>query len=163
MNQLDNLYREIILDHYRKPRNRGRLEVPPAGYAKGFNPLCGDEIIVYVMVDRNNKITEITTEGYGCSISQASASLMTTAVKNRQKSEALNLTTTFKKMLAIEDLTSCTDSCTDNNEEPEEPTVELGDLKALQGVLKFPVRIKCATLCWNALLEALDNVVIIYD
>lgn len=159
MNPLDNLYREIILDHYRKPRNRGRLKVPPACSAIGSNPLCGDEITVYVMVDRNNKITEITTEGYGCSISQASASLMTTAVKNRQKSEALNLTTTFKKMLAIEDPTNSTD----NNEEPEESTVELGDLKALQGVLKFPVRIKCATLCWNALLEALDNAITTYD
>ncbi|MDE0269257.1 MAG: SUF system NifU family Fe-S cluster assembly protein [Acidimicrobiaceae bacterium] len=160
MNQLDNLYRDIILDHYRKPRNRGRLEVPPAWSAKGFNPLCGDEITVYVIVDRNNKITEITTEGYGCSISQASASLMTTAVKNRQRSEALNLTTAFKKMLAIEDPADSTGNTTNNSEEPE---IALGDLKALQGVLKFPVRIKCATLCWNALLEALENAVTAYD
>ena len=174
MNRLDNLYREIILDHYRTPRNRGHLPVPPAGTARGYNPLCGDEITVYVIVDNDSKITRITTEGYGCSISQASASMMTMAVKNRTIAEAQNLTRTFKSMLTISDISLETSAgrhrttdlgkATTNGETEDvtntdntNPSIKLGDLESLQGELKFPVRIKCATLCWNALVEAIDN------
>ena len=97
---LEDLYREIILDHYRNPRNRGELEVPPAVQAVGFNPLCGDEVIVYLEV-RDGVITEVSTAGQGCSISQSSASMMSTAVKGRTVSEVRRLVRAFKRMMSI--------------------------------------------------------------
>ncbi|MDP1806383.1 MAG: SUF system NifU family Fe-S cluster assembly protein, partial [Acidimicrobiales bacterium] len=80
---LEDLYREIILDHYRSPRNRGVLPAPPARRVEGFNPLCGDEVILYVDIDDTGRITDIKVDGQGCSISQSSASMMTAAVKGR--------------------------------------------------------------------------------
>lgn len=140
---LEDLYREIILDHYRTPRNRGEL-APPARHAEGHNPLCGDEITVYLDVD-GDTVSDVKIGGQGCSISQSSASMMSAAVKGKSVSEVRALVRKFKGMMSIET----------EGEEPVED-VPLGDLEALQGVVKFPVRIKCATLAWNTLLEALD-------
>lgn len=141
---LEDLYREIILDHYRTPRNRGELP-PPARHAEGHNPLCGDEITVYLDVD-GDVVNDVKVSGQGCSISQSSASMMSAAIKGKSVAEVRALVRKFKGMMSIE---------TDGDEPVED--VPLGDLEALQGVVKFPVRIKCATLAWNTLLDALDT------
>ena len=146
---LEDLYREIILDHYRTPRNRGELESPPAVESNGHNPLCGDEITVYLLVDGEGAdavVSDIKIGGQGCSISQSSASMMSQAVKGKSVAEARALIRRFKSMMSI-------DTGDDDNGAADE--VALGDLEALQGVVKFPVRIKCATLAWNTLTEAL--------
>ena len=147
---LDDLYREIILDHYRSPRNRGEL-VPPAAHAVGHNPLCGDEIDVYLLVD-DGIVTDVKVGGQGCSISQSSASMMSQAVRGRPVAEVRALVRRFKGMMSIEDQTEA-----DADVAAAAASVKLGDLEALQGVVKFPVRIKCATLAWNTLLSALDE------
>ena len=156
---LEDLYREIILDHYRNPRNRGELEVPPAIQAVGFNPLCGDEVVVYVEVS-DGVITDVSTGGQGCSISQSSASMMSTAVKGRTVAEVRQLIGAFKRMMSIHG-SGIGGTGDDLDDEPDSGNgtgdVKLGDLEALQGVVKFPVRIKCATLSWNTLVEALDE------
>ena len=141
---LEDLYREIILDHYRTPRNRGELP-PPAAHAVGHNPLCGDEIDVYLQVE-GDIVTDVKVGGQGCSISQSSASMMSQAVKGRSVAEVRALVRRFKGMMSIEE---------EGAEDEPVAEVKLGDLEALQGVVKFPVRIKCATLAWNTLLEAL--------
>ena len=149
---LEDLYREIILDHYRTPRNRGELPVPPARHAEGHNPLCGDEITVYLDVDTGDHvatITDVKVSGQGCSISQSSASMMSAAVKGRTVPEVRALVRKFKGMMSIE--------TADDGDAPVDDDISLGDLEALQGVVKFPVRIKCATLAWNTLLEALES------
>ena len=153
---LEDLYREIILDHYRNPRNRGELDAPPATRVEGFNPLCGDEIVVYVDVE-NDSVADIKINGQGCSISQSSASMMSAAVKGKTLDEARALIRAFKGMMSIHE--SRLDG-EDGAPEPEGPAedVKLGDLEALQGVVKFPVRIKCATLSWNTLQQGLDQV-----
>jgi len=146
---LEDLYREIILDHYRSPRNRGELAVPPARHAEGHNPLCGDEIMVYLDIaseDGIDVVSDVKVSGQGCSISQSSASMMSAAVKGRPVTQVRALVKKFKGMMSID---------TGDDGQPAED-VPLGDLEALQGVVKFPVRIKCATLAWNTLLEALD-------
>jgi nitrogen fixation NifU-like protein len=155
---LEDLYREIILDHYRSPRNRGELPVPPAVRTEGFNPLCGDEIVVYVDLD-GDTVSDIRIGGQGCSISQSSASMMSAAVKGRTRSEVADLTRAFKAMMSIhESSLEGGDGSGDDGEVIEAPEgVKLGDLEALQGVVKFPVRIKCATLSWNTLAQALDD------
>ncbi|HXH56732.1 Fe-S cluster assembly sulfur transfer protein SufU [Iamia sp.] len=158
---LEDLYREIILDHYRSPRNRGELDVPPATKTEGFNPLCGDEIIVFVTLD-GDTVTDIKIAGQGCSISQSSASMMSAAVKGRTRAEVDDLTRAFKSMMSIHE-TSLGGTPEGNGDgDPdgeiiEAPDVKLGDLEALQGVVKFPVRIKCATLSWNTLAQAIDE------
>ena len=150
---LEDLYREIILDHYRNPRNRGELESPPAHRVEGFNPLCGDEIVVYLELDGDGRISDIRIGGQGCSISQSSASMMSAAVKGRTIPEVSDLTREFKGMMSIHE-----SSLGGEAVEPEElPDVKLGDLEALRGVVKFPVRIKCATLAWNTLAQAIDE------
>ena len=143
---LEDLYREIILDHYRTPRNRGEL-APPARMAEGHNPLCGDEIQVYLDV-QDGVIADVKIAGQGCSISQSSASMMSSAVKGKNIDDVLALVKRFKQMMSIEeeDATGEVDT-----------SIKLGDLEALQGVVKFPVRIKCATLAWNTLIQALDS------
>lgn len=143
---LEDLYREIILDHYRTPRNRGDLPVPPAVMAEGHNPLCGDEIQIYLQVT-DGAVTDVKVGGQGCSISQSSASMMSAAVKGKSVDEVRALVRRFKSMMSIDDELDPTPV----------PDVKLGDLEALQGVVKFPVRIKCATLAWNTLLNALDE------
>jgi nitrogen fixation protein NifU and related proteins len=147
---LEDLYREIILDHYRSPRNRGELPVPPAHVETGFNPLCGDEITVFLQLD-GDVVTDIKLTGQGCSISQSSASMMSTAVKGKSLADARAVIRTFKGMMSIHE--HRLDGAAPVDDAPEIP---LGDLEALQGVVKFPVRIKCATLAWNTLAQALD-------
>lgn len=156
---LEDLYREIILDHYRSPRNRGELPSPPATRTEGFNPLCGDEIVVYVTLD-GDTVSDIRIGGQGCSISQSSASMMSAAVKGKTLAEVQDLTTAFKAMMSIHESTLAGSEGTGEaeGEVVEAPEgVKLGDLEALQGVVKFPVRIKCATLSWNTLAQALDE------
>ena len=136
---LDDLYRETILDHYSHPRNRGVVE--PADVSRdGANPLCGDEVRVTLRA-RDGIVEDVRFEGKGCSISQASASMMTEQVKGRPVADAARLIAAFKAMMhggAV-------------------PTDGLGDLEALQGVRKFPVRVKCATLSWITLELALEE------
>jgi nitrogen fixation NifU-like protein len=155
MADLEELYREIILDHYRSPRNRGKLESPPAHQVEGFNPLCGDEVVVSLLVE-DGKLSDLKIEGSGCSISQSSASLMSSAVKGKSVDEVHQLIHTFKGMMSIHE------ALLGHDEEVEEPEAidldNLGELAALQGVVKFPVRIKCATLSWNALAQGLAEV-----
>lgn len=136
--ELDELYRELILDHYRHPRNKGKLESATAR-AEGYNPLCGDEIELQLELE-DGVIKDVAFGGRGCSISQASGSMMTVAVKGRRREEALELVRAFKRMMT---------------DPEEEPAVELGDLEAFQGVAKFPVRVKCATLAWHVLEDGL--------
>ena len=154
---LEDLYREIILDHYRNPRNRGELPTPPAHRVEGFNPLCGDEIVVYLDVE-HGKVADMRINGQGCSISQSSASMMSAAVKGKTVDEARALIRAFKGMMSIHESRLEGDGEDGAPEPPEpEPEVKLGDLEALQGVVKFPVRIKCATLSWNTLQQGLEE------
>lgn len=158
---LEDLYREIILDHYRSPRNRGELASPPALRVEGYNPLCGDEIVVYLLVE-DGVVSDLRIGGQGCSISQSSASMMSAAVKGRTVSEARAVIRAFKGMMSVHE------QRLDADGEPEPAaavaagqaeSVTLGDLEALQGVVRFPVRIKCATLSWNTLQQGLDEAV----
>ncbi|WP_040492179.1 Fe-S cluster assembly sulfur transfer protein SufU [Ilumatobacter nonamiensis] len=152
MSGLEDLYREIILDHYRTPRNRGELDTPPATKVDGHNPLCGDEISVYLMVeDAENGddaiVTDIKIGGQGCSISQSSASMMTNAVIGKRVGDVRAVSRKFKSLMGIENV----------DLQAGDDEVDLEDLEALQGVVKFPVRIKCAVLGWNTLSSALDE------
>ena len=152
---LEDLYREIILDHYRAPRNRGELPVPPAHKAEGFNPLCGDEVVLYLVVD-GDTVTDLKIAGQGCSISQASTSMMSAAVKGQSVDEARRLIRAFKALMSIHE--SKLEGEGDGEDlRSDLEGVRLGDLEALQGVVKFPVRIKCATLAWNTLQQGLDE------
>ena len=137
----DDLSREIILDHYQSPRNQGRLDAPDVA-TQGSNPLCGDEVEVSLLID-NGRIADVAFQGRGCSISQASASMMTESVKGKTVTEAEELLGTFKTIM------------TDKNA-PDVEDEALGDLEALQGVRRYPVRVKCAVLPWNVLKEGLD-------
>jgi nitrogen fixation NifU-like protein len=165
MSGIEDLYREIILDHYRSPRNRGELESPPARRVEGFNPLCGDEVVVTLDLN-DGVVSDIKIAGTGCSISQSSASLMSAAVKGKPVPEVRDLIRTFKGMMSIHESTLPSGNGDAGNEpdgpvevfEPEVIDVDsLGELAALQGVVKFPVRIKCATLSWNTLAQGLDE------
>ena len=137
---LEELYKEVILDHYRAPRNKGRLD-PHDVVLERNNPLCGDEIELFLKFD-GDKVEGIAFEGKGCSISQASTSMMTEKVKGLSQKEASALAESIKSMMAGE---------TEGDEKA------LGDLVSLKGVVKYPVRIKCALLGWNTLLEALEE------
>ncbi len=128
---LEELYQEIILDHYRRPRNRGTLN-PADLKAQDSNPLCGDEIEITAKLT-DGKISDLKFEGHGCSISTASASIMTQKLVGKTPTEAAAFIESFQKMM--------------RGDVPFGGK-ELGDLKALEGVLKFPVRVKCATLAW---------------
>lgn len=145
---LEELYREVILDHYRNPRNRGHLEKPDSS-AQGVNPLCGDEINIELRFD-GDVVSDMAVEGQGCSISQASASMMTEAVKGKTRVEIESIVGRFRKMMSLDE--------SDNpGLDPERPGAVLGDIEALQGVRQYPVRIKCASLGWNTLMEALED------
>lgn len=167
MSGLEDLYREIILDHYRNPRNKGVQETPPAHKTQGMNPLCGDEIDVYLELDGTGPdaiVTAVSFGGQGCSISQSSASMMSSAVKGKTVSEARRIVRAFKSMMGIEPTNSVDPALAqadDDAEEspPDQPLVKLGDLEALRGVVKFPVRIKCATLAWNTMSQGFDDLV----
>ena len=137
---LDDLYKEVILDHYKNPRNKRPLPEAALTCSRN-NPLCGDEISVFARVD-DGHISDITFQGQGCSISQASASMLTEAVKGKSVDDATNLAGDFRGMMAGE-------------VDPEED--EFGDLIALKGVVKYPIRIKCAVLAWDVLQEALGQ------
>lgn len=163
---LEDLYREIILDHYRSPRNRGELPVPPAVMAEGHNPLCGDEITIYVDVDTSDGngdgvVRDLKVAGQGCSISQSSASMMSQAVIGKTLPEVHSIVRRFKGMMTIDDTSDDAGDADGEGADAPAATADdphpLGDLEALQGVVKFPVRIKCATLAWNTLLQALDQ------
>ncbi len=138
---LDELYQEIILDHYRQPRGRGELE-PPKITQEGFNPSCGDEVIIDLRVE-DGRIADVRFHGQGCSISQASASMMAEAVKGKTLDEAYTL---------IRQATALVKGELDGDLDT------LGDIVALAGVRNFPVRVKCATLAWHTLEEALKQV-----
>jgi nitrogen fixation NifU-like protein len=138
--ELDDLYKEIILDHYRNPRHRGSLSSPSARH-EGLNPLCGDEVTVELLVE-GQRIADVAYKGSGCSISQSSASMMAEAVAGKPLDEVKRLSEAFTAMMRG-----------DENIDPE----SLGDLEALSGVRKFPVRVKCATLAWHTLEEALQE------
>ena len=153
---LEDLYREIILDHYRSPRNPGELESPPAHRNEGFNPLCGDEIIVTFQTD-GDTISNIGIGGQGCSISQASASMMSAAVKGKTIEEARDISRVFKAMMSIHE-ESIGGESPDSQTGAQAADLDLGDLEALRGVVKFPVRIKCATLSWNTLIQGIDSI-----
>ncbi len=131
---LDDLYKEIILDHYKSPRNRGQAANHDIK-ARGLNPLCGDDIEITLTVE-DGIIREARFDGHGCSISQASASMLTEELLGRSVEDAIGLADTVRGMM---------------KGELETDGDELGDIEALRGVQRFPVRIKCATLAWNAL------------
>jgi len=135
---LEELYKEVILDHYKSPRNKRELPGAELSCSKN-NPLCGDEITVRAHV-QDGRVAEIAFEGSGCSISQASASMLTEAVAGRSVQDANELAAGFRGMM-------------EGRVEPTEE--EFGDLIALKGVIKYPVRIKCAVLAWDVLQEAL--------
>jgi nitrogen fixation NifU-like protein len=147
MSSLDELYRQVILDHYRNPRRRGSLSGPHV-HAEGMNPSCGDEFSLDLEI-QGGVIIDAAIQGQGCSISQASGSMMTDVIVGKTVDEAREATATFKLMMGIEE--------GDDPLDPERPGAVLGDLEALQGVKKFPVRIKCADLPWTTLTEALDS------
>ena len=144
---LDELYRQVILDHYRNPRRSGRLESPTA-HADGTNPLCGDEISLDLAV-RDGKVTEAAVTGRGCSISQASASMMADRIVGKTLTEVEDLIHRVKRLLDIEEGNAGLD--------PERPGAALGDLESLAGVRRFPVRVKCADLPWATLQQALAD------
>jgi nitrogen fixation NifU-like protein len=137
---LEDLYKEVILDHYRTPRNKGRLDPHDVALERN-NPLCGDEIELFLRFEGDD-LEGVAFEGKGCSISLASASMMTEKVKGLSTEEAGQLAGLIKRMLAGEE---------------DGDASSLGDLVSLKGVVKYPVRIKCALLGWNTLLEGLEE------
>jgi nitrogen fixation protein NifU and related proteins len=138
--ELIDLYRDVILDHNRRPRNFGALESADAS-VEGFNPMCGDRLTVRLKMD-DDKIADIRFEGQGCAISTASASLMTEAVKGRTRAYALRLFDRVHELLT---------------DDAAPPADELGKLAALSGVREYPARVKCASLCWHTLASALRS------
>ncbi|WP_029423163.1 Fe-S cluster assembly sulfur transfer protein SufU [Alicyclobacillus macrosporangiidus] len=137
--QLDDLYRQVIMDHYQRPRNMGDLERGTVTVDLR-NPSCGDEIRLQLLVE-DGIVKDVRFRGAGCSISMSSASMMTEAIKGKPVAEALRLSRTFRAMVRGEDV----------------DRTDLGDLEALQGVSKFPARVKCATLAWQALERAVAS------
>ena len=142
MSLTEDLYREIILEHFKNPRNHGRLERPDLK-AEGANPFCGDELVLTIALDRET-VRDVRAECKGCSISQASCSMMTEAVKGRPLKEAEELAARFKGMML------------GAGGSPADWPPVLEDLLSLEGVKKYPVRIKCAILSWNTLLEGIE-------
>jgi nitrogen fixation NifU-like protein len=137
---LKELYRDVILDHNKRPRNFGKLE-PSDAHADGHNPLCGDRLAVFLKMD-GDRVEDIRFEGKGCAISTASASLMTEAIKGKDKTQISGL---FNK---VHSLLTTQDAVADSS---------LGKLAALSGVREYPARVKCASLCWHTLNAALDK------
>jgi nitrogen fixation NifU-like protein len=141
MNELDELYQEILLDHYRRPRNYGPLPEPDRE-VDGHNPLCGDRLRLRLRLE-GDRVAEARFEGSGCAISTASASMMTEAVRGRPIAEVLELAARFRALV------------TGEGEAPEPES--MGELVALAGVRAYPMRVKCATLAWHALRSALER------
>ncbi len=143
MFSLGDLYQQVIIDHTKAPRNFGKLE-PCNHDAEGYNPLCGDQLHLYLQINDDNIIEDVKFEGQGCSISTASASLMTDALKGKSVEE-------FEKLFeAFHDMATA-----DMSEAPDEEA--LGKLAVLAGVKEFPARIKCATLCWHTMKAAIEG------
>ena len=147
MTNLDELYREVILDHYRNPRRQGELSGDHV-HAEGKNPSCGDEFFLDIAIT-DGVISDAAMRGHGCSISQASGSMMLERIVGESVDAVRDAITKFKVMMSIEE--------GENPVDPDRPGSVLGDLEALQGVRKFPVRIKCADLAWATLNDALDQ------
>jgi nitrogen fixation protein NifU and related proteins len=137
---LKELYRDVILDHNKRPRNFGRIE-PSDGHAEGHNPLCGDRLTVWLRL-KDDRIEDIRFEGKGCAISTASASLMTEAVKGKDRTSVQSLYGRIHSLLT---------------QQESVPDESLGKLAALSGVREFPARVKCASLCWHTLNAALER------
>ncbi|CAH0344674.1 Fe-S cluster assembly sulfur transfer protein SufU [Bacillus sp. CECT 9360] len=140
-NNLDTLYRQVIMDHYKNPRNKGSLENGNLVVDMN-NPTCGDRIRLTMQVE-DGKVTDTKFDGEGCSISMSSASMMTQAIKGKDVETAMKLSNTFSEMI--------------QGKEYDENGLDLGDIEALQGVSKFPARIKCATLAWKAMEKGLQE------
>ena len=142
MSELGDLYQELILDHNRSPRNRGKVE-DPDGCAQGYNPLCGDQISVSLKMD-GDRIESVKFEGSGCAISTASASLMTEALKGKTREEAAVLFEKFHRLLT-------------EVGDPGELGPGMGKLKVFSGVCQYPARVKCATLAWHTVKAAIED------
>ena len=140
MSSLNELYQEVILDHNRRPRNFRRIE-GASHHAEGYNPLCGDRLTHDDQVD-GGRIADVAFQGSGCAISKASASLMTDAVKGQSVADARDMVTRFQRMVTTP---------------PDQQVENMGKLSVLAGVREFPVRVKCASLCWHTLKAALDR------
>jgi nitrogen fixation protein NifU and related proteins len=140
-NNLDTLYRQVIMDHYKNPRNKGNIEGDVLTVDMN-NPTCGDRIQLQMQVE-NGVVKDAKFDGEGCSISMASASMMTQAIKGKEISDALKLSKLFSNMMLGEDL--------------DAEDLDFGDMEALQGVAKFPARIKCATLPWKAMEKGVND------
>jgi nitrogen fixation NifU-like protein len=138
---LEALYQEVILDHNRKPRNFREMENADRRI-EGRNPLCGDEITLWLKLD-DDRVTDVSFKGTGCAISKSSASLMTSSVKGKTVAETRELFTRFHEMIT--------------GKLPESQRSSMGSLAALGGVSKFPIRVKCASLAWHALRSALEG------
>ncbi|MET3292639.1 SUF system NifU family Fe-S cluster assembly protein [Brevibacillus fluminis] len=141
MSSLDDLYRRVIMDHYQKPRNKGKLDEAEGLTINLNNPTCGDSISLSLKLE-NGKVTDAKFLGEGCSISMSSASMMTEVVKGRTAEEALHLVQVFSDMMQGKSV---------------DDSLDLGDIEALSGVAKFPARIKCATLAWKALEQGIKQ------
>ncbi|MCZ0703265.1 nitrogen fixation NifU-like protein [Natronobacillus azotifigens] len=137
---LDSLYRQVIMDHYKNPRNRGSLE-DDALTIDMNNPTCGDRIQLHLSIE-DNHVKDAKFEGEGCSISLSSASMMTQVIKGKEVEEALKISELFSDIMIGKEI---------------DTDIDLGDIEALQGVCKFPARIKCATLAWKAMEKAVDQ------
>lgn len=142
MSELDDLYQEIILDHNKRPRNFHKME-NANHHADGYNPLCGDKITVYLQVD-GDRVSDVSFEGKGCAISTASASLMTETIKGKTLDEVKTMFKSFHDLVTGQKDTETCEVC-------------VGKLKVLGGVRRFPMRVKCATLCWHTLNAALES------
>ncbi|QHS23144.1 SUF system NifU family Fe-S cluster assembly protein [Virgibacillus sp. MSP4-1] len=141
-NNLDTLYRQVIMDHYKNPRNRGSLEGEDHLSIDMNNPTCGDRIHLQLQVE-DGKVTDAKFEGEGCSISMSSASMMTQAIKGKSVDEALTLSNLFSDMI--------------QGKEIDTKGLDIGDIQALEGVSKFPARVKCATLAWKAMEQGVGE------
>ena len=140
---LDDLYQEVILDHYRNPRNHGEIPNPHVS-SRGFNPFCGDEVILNMNLDADEKVESVAFHGHGCSISQASASILTILVKDKTLEEAEELSQLLRSLLRGKELT-------------DDELDSIGDMEALQGVRQFPIRVKCALLPWATLDDGIAD------
>lgn len=141
--RLEQLYQEVILDHNKNPRNYGKLEYSNA-YSHGLNPLCGDDFHLYLKLDEKGIIQDVSFQGQGCAISKSSASMMTSVIKGKTLTEALEIQKHFQHLLTEDTMA----------------TIEkksLGRLSIFENVKNYPARVKCATLIWRALEDALQN------
>ena len=141
--KLNQLYQEVILDHNRNPRNYKSIE-KPTHYSHGVNPLCGDDYHLYLTVDASGRIQDVGFQGKGCAISKASASILTTLVKGKTLEEALNLQECFVGFMTQED-------------QAAQLKTKIDRMTLFEGVKEFPIRVKCATLGWHALRDALKQ------